>query len=372
MTETTDATSLSRRQFLGTTAAALAAAPFISTSATRERARESRRVGFAVCGLGRLSEGQIAPAFAKSRYCRLAGLVTGTPAKGEAWMAKYGVPARSVYSYDDMHRMADNPDIDVVYVVTPNALHAEHAMHAAAAGKHVFCEKPLEVSVERCQRMIDACRDAGRLLGTAYRCRYDPHHLECIRLVREREFGAPLVIDAGFGIDVGPADQWRLRKSLAGGGALMDVGIYALQATRYLTGEEPVVVSALETKTDPVKFAEVDETMVWTARFPGGVVANCSTSYKAARIQHMRVTAERGWFGLDPAFFYGGNHGRRSDGQEIRFPEIDLFAAEMDDFAQCILEGRPTKVPGEEGLQDVRILQAIYESARTGKAVALA
>jgi predicted dehydrogenase len=270
-----------------------------------------------------------------------------------------------------MERMASNPDIDVVYVVTPNALHAEHTIRAARAGKHVFCEKPLEISVERCERMIEACTAAGRRLGTAYRCRYDPHHLECIRLVREQVFGAAAIIEAGFGIDVGDAGQWRLQRALAGGGALMDVGIYALQATRYLTGEEPLQVSALETKTDPVKFAEVDESMVWTARFPSGVIAHCSTSYRVGGIQNLRVNAERGWFELDPAFFYAGNRGRRSDGQEIRFPEIDLFAAEMDDFARCIVEGTPSPVSGEEGLRDVRIMQAIYESARTGRSVSL-
>jgi len=360
-----------RRRFLAETAIALAAAPFISTSATREKARQSRKLGVAVCGLGKLSENQIARALLKTNNCRLAGIVTGTPSKAAAWKAKYGIPDANVYSYDTMHRMADNPDIDFVYVVTPNALHAQHTIAAAQAGKHVFCEKPLEISVERCQAMIDACRKAGRLLGTAYRCQYDPHHLECIRLVREEVFGKPTIVQAGFAIDVGDPTQWRLKRELAGGGALMDVGIYALQATRYLTGEEPVLVSAIETKTDPVKFAQVDETIAWTTKFPSGVVAYCSTSYKAGRIQNLRVNAERGWFELDPAFFYDGNHGRRSDGQEIRFPEIDLFAAEMDDFARCILDRQPTKVPGEEGMRDVRIMQAIYESVRTGKAVAL-
>ncbi|KQY52249.1 Gfo/Idh/MocA family oxidoreductase [Lysobacter sp. Root494] len=362
--------TLSRRQFL-TSTATIAMATLINTDATRAKAQSSRKLGFALCGLGNLSTHQIAPALAKTKHCRLAGIVTGTPAKAEAWKAQYDIPAGNVYSYNDMHRMADNPDIDVVYVVTPNALHAEQTIKAAQAGKHVFCEKPMEVSVERCQQMIDACRKAGRVLGTAYRCQFDPHHLECIRLVREEVFGKTTIVQAGFAIDVGDPAQWRLKRALAGGGALMDVGIYALQATRYLTGEEPVLVSAIETKTDKIKFAEVDESMVWTTRFPSGVVAYCSTSYRTGGIQNLRVNAERGWFELDPAFFYDGNHGRRSDGQEIRFPEIDLFAAEMDDFAQCILEGRPTKVPGEDGLRDVRIMQAIYESARTGRAVSL-
>ena len=331
-----------------------------------------RRLGVALCGLGSLSEHQIAPALEKTRHCRLAGLVSGTPSTVARFQSRYGVPDSGVYGYDDMHRMADNPDIDIVYVVTPNALHAGHAIAAARAGKHVFCEKPLEVSVERCQAMIDACRDAGRLLGTAYRCRYDPHHVECIRLARERSFGAPLVVRAAFSIDVGRPDQWRLRHALAGGGALVDVGIYALQATRYLTGEEPVEVSAMATCTDPVKYAEVDQTMVWTARFPGGVLAHCATSYGGAGMQSMRVDCERGWFELDPAFFYDGNRGRRSDGVEIAYPSIDLFAAELDDFALSILEGRPARLPGEEGLRDVRIMQAIYESARSGRSVRLA
>ncbi len=364
-------TDASRRRFLTQTTAALVAAPFISTTSTRARAQQSRKLGVAVCGLGKLSTDQIAPALAKTQHCRLAGIVTGTPAKAAAWKAKYGIADRSVYSYDTMHRMAENPDIDFVYVVTPNALHAQHTIAAAKAGKHVFCEKPLEISVERCQQMIDACRDAKRLLGTAYRCQYDPHHLECIRLVREEVFGKPNIVQAGFAINVGAPGQWRLQRALAGGGALMDVGIYALQATRYLTGEEPVLVSAQETKTDLARFSEVDESMVWTTKFPSGVVAYCSTSYKAGGIQNLRVNADRGWFELDPAFFYDGNRGRRSDGKEIRFPQTDLFAAEMDDFARAIIESRPTKVPGEEGLRDVRIMQAIYESARTGRAVSL-
>lgn len=360
-----------RREFI-TTSAAVAAAPFIATSVTRAAAEKSRKkLGFAICGLGNLAEHQILPAIAKTKNCRLTGLVTGTPEKRKKFGALYNIPESSIYSYDDMHRMADNPDIDVVYVVTPNALHAEHTIKAAKAGKHVFCEKPMEISEERCKQMIDACKQEKRMLGIAYRCRFDPHHLECIRLAREQVFGAVKVIDTSFCIDVGSPDQWRVKHDLAGGGSLMDVGVYCLQATRYLSGEEPIQVMAMETKTDKVKFAEVDETMVWTTRFPSGIVAHCASSFRFGRAQNMRVNAEKGWFELDPAYFYGGNKGRRSDGQEIKFPETDRFADEMDDFANCILENKPTLVSGEEGLRDVRILMAIYESARTGKAVSL-
>jgi predicted dehydrogenase len=358
-----------RRKFV-VQAATLAAAPFISTRVTRAlAAAASPKLGFALCGLGNLSTNQIAPALAKTSNCRLAGIITGTPAKAVKWQAQYNIPQRNVYSYDTMHRIADNPDIDVVYVVTPNALHLDNALVAAKAGKHVFCEKPMEISAERCQQMIDAVKAANRVLGIGYRCRFEPHHLECVRLAREKEFGAVKVIDAHFGFNIEPG-VWRLKRALSGGGPLMDVGIYALQATRYLSGEEPVWVSATTTRGD-ARFAEVEESVAWEARFPGGAISHCSSSYAAAGIGYFRVMAERGWFGLDPAFNYGGLRGTRSDGRDIDPPATDQFAVEMDDFARCIIEKTPTRVPGEEGLRDVKIMTAIYESARTGKPIEL-
>jgi predicted dehydrogenase len=329
------------------------------------------KLGWALCGLGSLSTNQIAPALQKTKHCRLAGIVTGTLEKAQKWQSQYGIPKKNIYTYDTIAQMADNRDIDVVYVVTPNSLHAKYTIAAAKAGKHVFSEKPMEVSSEAAQSMIDACKAADRKLGVAYRCQFEPHHLECMRLAREKEFGDLRVIEANFGFPIGDPTQWRLRKALAGGGALMDVGVYALQATRYLSGEEPVSVTAVETKTDPVKFAEVDESITWQAKFPSGVIGNCSTSFNASGMGRFRAHAQKGWFGLEPAFNYGGIRGMRSDGKEIAFPAVDHFATEMDDFAQCILENRPTKVPGEEGLRDVKILMAIYESARTGQTVKL-
>ena len=181
------------------------------------------------------------------------------------------------------------------------------------------------------------------------------------------------LIEAGFGFRIGDPNQWRLKHALAGGGALMDVGIYALQATRYISGEEPILLSAMETRTDPVKFKEVDETIVWQLKFPSGVIAYCSTTYLVNGINRFTAYCEKGWFGLDPAYSYSGIKGRRGDGKEISFEQIDPFAAEMDNFAQCILNNTPSKVSGEEGLRDIRILTAIYESIRQGgKVVKLA
>ena len=332
--------------------------------------RGQKPLGVALVGLGNLSTYQLAPALKKTVNCRLAAIVTGTPAKAERWKAQHGIPDRSIYDYATMGRMADNEDIDIVYVVTPNALHAEHTMKAAAAGKHVFCEKPMEVSSALCQDMIARSRAAKRQLGIAYRCQFEPHHLECVRLAREGVFGKVKRIEASFGFPIGNPSQWRLDKALAGGGPMMDVGIYALQTSRMITGEEPVSVEATTTKGDPAKFRGVEESMKFTLAFPSGIVAECSTSY-AAGMNAYTVTAERGSFGMAPAYNYGGNRAWRSDGVPIQFAPTDQFAVEMDDFAQCIITGRPTKVPGAEGLRDLRIIEAAYKSARTGRRVAL-
>ena len=353
----------SRREFV----LAAAAMPLVG----RAKDKPARKVGFAICGLGNLSEHQIAPALQKTEHCRLTGVVTESLDKARAWQMKFGIPAANCYTYDTMERMAHNRDIDAIYIVTPNAQHAEQTLKAAAAGKHVLCEKPMEVSVEKCRQMIDACKAAQVKLAVAYRCQFEPNNLECVRIAHERELGNLRLVEASFCINIGAPGQWRLKHALSGGGALMDVGIYALQASRYLTGEEPTLVSAVETKTDPVKFAEVDETMTWQAKFPSGTLSQCTASYNLPTVTRFRGIAERGWFELDPAFFYDGNRGRRSDGKEIALPSGDQFAAEMDDFARCILEDRQSKVAGEEGLRDVRIMMAIYESARTGRSVTL-
>jgi predicted dehydrogenase len=363
--------SYSRRQVLSSSAA-LAAAPLLSGFAGRALGQApTRKLGVALCGLGSLATHQIAPALQKTRNCRLAGIVTGTPSKAEEWKKKYGIPEKNVYDYQSMHKMASNKDIDIVYVVTPNALHLEHALAAAAAGKHVFCEKPMEISVERCQQMIDAVKKAGKLLGVGYRCQFEPNHLECVRLAKDKVLGELKVIDANFGFAIGDPTQWRLNKELAGGGCLMDVGIYCLQTGRMLTGEDPVWVSAAETRTDPVKFKDVEETIMWQAKFPSGVVLSSVSTYNANGLAGFRAATSRGWFGLEPAYFYGGNRGRRSDGPEINMPPTDQFAVELEDFADCVLNNKPSKVSGEMGLADLRYLTAIYESVKKGRPVTI-
>jgi predicted dehydrogenase len=363
-----NASLVSRRQFLKTSTLAAASLPLLSTALADPPAR---KLGFALCGLGSLSTNQIAPALQQTRFCRLAGIVTGTSSKAAHWKEQYNLPDHCLYNYDNMDQLANNPDIDVVYVVTPNALHAEHTIKAAKAGKHVLCEKPMEVSTAKCQQMIDACREAGRQLAIGYRLHFEPNTLECARLVREKVFGPTRMIEAGFGFEIGDPKQWRLNRALSGGGPLMDVGIYALQAARFVSGTEPVQVTAVATNTNPDKFRDIEESLAWQMEFSEGVLASCQTSYRFNGLNRFHFFAADGSFGLEDAFGYGGMHGSRSDGQMIQLPHIDQFAAEMDDFAQCILANRPTSVPGEEGLRDIKIMMAIYEAAKTGRAVRL-
>jgi predicted dehydrogenase len=364
--------SRTRRDFIKTTGLAAASLPFIGAlTSPAQTATPERKIGIALAGLGNLSTHQLAPALQTTKFCKLTGIVTGHPDKADRWKAQYNIPDKNIYNYDTMEQMGDNPDIDVVYVVTPNGLHAEHTIKAARAGKHVLCEKPMEISVARCQQMIDECKKAGKQLAIGYRLHFEPNNLECIRLAREKIFGDLKMIEAGFGGRQSNPNVWRFNPELSGGGCLMDMGIYALQAARYLSGEEPVEVSGITTVTDPVKFKEIEESIVWDMKFPSGVVARGASTYNFQGMQRFTAFAQNGWFELNPAFNYSGIQGRRSDGQAIHFPQIDQFAAEMDDFAQCILENRPTRVPGEEGLLDVKIMMAIYESAKTGKTVGL-
>ena len=361
-------TTNSRRQFLATSAA-LAATPLLTGAAHAQA--PGKKLGVALCGLGSLSTNQIAPALLKTSNCRLAGIVSGTPSKAAEWQKKYGLPAKNVYTYETMHEMAKNKDIDIVYVVTPNSLHMQHTLAAAAAGKHVYCEKPLEISVERCQKMIDACKKAGVQLGVGYRLQFEPNNLECVRLAREKVLGDVKIVDATFGFAIGDPTQWRLKKDLAGGGSLMDVGIYCMQTARMIAGEEPNWISAAEVKTDPVKFKEVDETISWQMKFPSGIIAHCLSTYAANGYRGFRVGTTRGYFGLEPAYYYNGNRGRRSDETEINIPVSDQFALELEDFADCVINKRPTKVNGEMGLQDVKLLMAVYDSIKKGRPITI-
>jgi predicted dehydrogenase len=372
--KTTPASSLpTRRRFVQTLTLGAGAlmVPSFSPSLRAAEARRTptgqRRLGIALVGLGGYSRGELAPALQETEWCTLAGVVTGTPSKGEEWQRQYDLPARNVYSYETMDRIADNPDIDIVYVVTPNGTHADFSVRAARAGKHVICEKPMATTVEDCDRMMTACQEAGKQLSIGYRLHFEPHNLELMRLTDTKEYGAVKRVVANDGFVFG-GGTWRVDPKLAGG-PLMDLGVYCVQAGCYGTGEEPIAVTAREEKTDHERFARVEETMYWTMEFPSGAKADCMMSYNQ-RANQLRVEAERGWYELSPAYSYRGIRGQTSRGP-MNLPQVNQQARQMDAFARNILEGTATIVPGEMGRRDVKIMVAIYEAARTGRRVTL-
>lgn len=327
-----------------------------------------RKLGVALVGLGMYSTGQLGPALKETKHCYLAGIVSGDQGKREKWKMEYGIPEKNIYDYKDFDSIKGNGDIDIVYVVLPNSMHAEYVIRAANANKHVICEKPMAVTTSECNQMINACSKAHVLLSIGYRLHFDPYNLEVMRLAKEKVYGSVTKITAAHGLS--KVDGWRLDKKLAGGGPLMDVGIYCVNAGRYITGMEPLNVHAFEgAKRNKEKFKTIEESLTWRMEYASGIVAECSCSYSEYQ-NHLHVDAGKGWFEIAPAFSYGGIKGKTSD-SKLELPHINQQAAQMDDFALAIIENKRTRVPGEMGRQDVKILQAIYTSMQTGQKVRL-
>lgn len=362
----------SRRDFIrnllfGT--AALATAGFDLRAQELLAENKGRKLGVALLGLGKYSTNELAPALQQTRLCTLTGVVTGHPEKGEQWAAKYNLNKKNIYSYDNMEQMAHNPEIDIVYVVTPPALHAEYASRVAKAGKHVISEKPMATTVEDCDRMIAACKKAKVKLAIGYRLHYDLYHKEMMRLAKEQDFGPFMKMTGDRGFVFGQR-AWRIDKKLAGGGPMMDLGIYIVHgACMAANGVAPVSVTAHEEpKTKPELFNEVEETIRWTMAFPNGAKCDAITSFNHSSDQ-FRIEGAKGWMEFKQhAFTYRGIVAETSRGP-LSFPAINQQAAHMDDFADCILSGRDTPVGGELGRRDIQIITAIYEAARTGKPV---
>ncbi|MBA4851737.1 Gfo/Idh/MocA family protein [Emticicia sp. BO119] len=368
----------SRRSFLqnlgvglGTTAAAFAVPSLVSIPESKPK-YEGKKLGIALVGLGSYAKNQLAVGLEQTPNCYLAGIVTGTPAKAEEWMKKYNIPKKNVYNYQTFDQIADNKDIDVVYVVLPNSMHHEYVIRAAKAGKHVMCEKPMANSVKECEEMIKACKDAGVQLGIGYRMHFEPFTKEIIRMSREKVFGNVKFINTNFGFTIGDPTQWRLKKAMAGGGPLMDVGIYCVQGSRYITGKEPLSVTAqFGPITDPVRFKDVEESLSWQFDFPDAVTVNGFTSYKT-NIEQLYATYEKGFIQLSPAYSYGPIKGRTSQG-ELHMPVVHHQANMLEAIAREFQETKmfPSHISGEEGLKDMRYLTAIYEAAQTGKRIIL-
>lgn len=316
---------------------------------------------------------RVAEAMQSCKIATLAGLISGTPSKIESWKKKYNIPAKNCYNYENFDNLKDNPDIDAVYVITPNALHHEQVIRSAKAGKHVICEKPMAISVKQAQEMVEACQKANVKLLVGYRMHFEANTLEIIRMRKDGELGKPLFFQGLSGFRIGNPNQWRLNKELAGGGAMMDIGIYSVNGARYMTGEEPVWVTAQETKTDHVKFKPgVDETIQFQMGFPSGALASCLSTYSMNNLDRFFLNGEKGFGELQPATGYGPIKGRTHKG-ELNLPHVTHQTVQMDEMAAIILQGRHPVVPvdGEEGLKDMKIIEAIYLAAKTGMKVDL-
>jgi predicted dehydrogenase len=366
----------SRRNFLAGSAAMLGAAA-LSKFAPAVLADDAplKPLGFAFVGIGGFAMGQLLPGISRCKYSKVVALVSGHLDKANKVAAQYGVDPKNIYNYDNYDTIKDNPDIDAVYIVLPNGMHKEYTIRAFQAGKHVMCEKPMANTAAEAQQMIDAGKAAGKKLQIGYRMAWDTTTLSCISDLRNGAIGDVQIIDAATGFTIGDPTQWRLNRKLAGGGCLMDIGIYSLNAARYLAGEEPTEVSAY-TYSDPnnPKFKEVEQHCNFQLKFPSGVMASCLSSYNT-NFDKYTIYGNRGYSVLDPGQSYWGikysiSH-KGGDLQEVKMDNNDQFVAEMDGFALGIAGRAPFRAPGEEGLQDMRIIEAIYQSAQTGRAVQL-
>jgi predicted dehydrogenase len=366
-----------RRQFLQKITASAMALPIVSQAiAEKERRiispRQDRLLRVAICGLGGYGT-RVAEAMKDCKKAKLVGVISGTPSKVKTWQEKYGIPEKNCYNYDNMDSVKDNPDIDAVYITTPNALHKEQVIRMAKAGKHVICEKPMALNAKEGQEMVDACKKANVHLLVGYRLHFEAKTLEIIRMRKDGELGKILFFQGLSGFRIGDPTQWRLNKKLAGGGAMMDIGIYSVNGARYMVGEEPVWVTAQETKTDPQKFKEgVDETIQFQMGFPSGAVASCLSTYNMNFLDRFYLNGERGFAELLPATGYGPIRGRTNKG-ELTQPHKTHQTVQMDEMSDIILAGKQPVVPvdGVEGWKDLKIIDAIYEAARTGKKIAL-
>jgi glucose-fructose oxidoreductase len=358
------AARVSRREFLGRVSAGAALFSLPRPAAGQPPAR--RKLGVALCGLGNYARGQLSPALKLTQNCELRGVVTGSPEKGAVWAGEFGFPAQNIYNYDTMARLADNQDIDIVYVVTPNALHAPHVIAAAGAKKHVICEKPMAVSVAECDAMLTACRVNKVKLSIGYRLQFEPHYEELKRHARELDWGMFTLMSGGHSF-VMTEPQWRAERKLAGGGPLMDLGIYAVQAACMAAGGvAPVAVTAFEApKLRPEFFRDVEETIAWTMEFTSGAHGDFSTSYNGT-LDKFRAEAAKGWIEINPAYSYAGLKAITETGPLNLAVPPSQQAVQIDDFARCVRDDLPTRVPGELGRRDMVIIEAIYASAAQG------
>lgn len=358
---------INRRKFLGQVSTGAAGIVIAQTGfANIIIPQKKDRLGVALVGLGYYSTDLLAPALQLTKHCYLAGVVSGTSSKIETWKKKYSIPDKNCYSYDTFDSVANNPDIDVIYIVLPPSMHAEYTIRAAKAGKHVWCEKPMAPSVQDCRSMIDACSKNKVKLAIGYRMHHEPNTRKVMEFVKNQTYGKPVKVRAEAGYVDPRTDHWKQKKAL-GGGVMGDMGVYPLNAARYCTGLEPIAVTARASTTRPEIYKEVEETMDFELDFPGGATATCQASF-GRNVNELQADYSKGWIKLAPFSAYNGINGITSDGFKLNAPIQNEQATQMDDDALAIMNNKALLAPGEEGLRDIIVVEAIYRSvAEKGK-----
>ena len=333
----------------------------------------SKPIGFAVVGMGSIAEGSVLPAFRDTNKCKLVALVSHDYERAKQLGRKFGV--NDCYSYNEYERCLQNPAVEAVFIASVNRAHAEQTIRAAVAGKHVLCEKPMANTVRECGRMVDACRANDVRLMIAYRKYFEPASVALKNLIASGKLGRLRHIFSTYTEIVDPvkARHWQLNHSLAGGGSLMDIGIYCVNTMRWLAGTSPLEATATAWTDDPQRFSQVEDSIAFRLTHPGGLVCQGTSSYSSMAASFVEVHGDKGWAALNPAFAF--EEERRLFGKiqgkwfEQNFEVIDEFVLELDHFAHCIREGCDPLPNGMEGLQDMATVEAIYCSAAENRTV---
>jgi len=370
---------IKRRDFMKAAALSTGALslPWFGTKASASE--EKRITNYAVIGLGFFSS-YVIPRVQKSKYSRIKALVSSDKEKAQDWCKKYGLKNCQIYSYDTMHELAENSDIDAVYIATPVGTHAAFALKAFESGKHVLTEKTMAASVLEGETMIKASKAAGKKLMVAYRARYEPFNKKAIEFSRQHTYGKVNAIAAHKGFFIGNRlgkNNWRSSQKLSGGGALTDIGIYSIQACRYIAGAEPIEAFAFSYSTpDDPRFTDVEENFSFMLKFPDGLLATGSASWNYALQNYYKVGATKASFELNPATSNGTlrmfiNKMKPREIIEKMLRNTDQIAAEFDHFSQCITEDKEPLTNGEEALKDLKVIEALYRSAQLNQPVRL-
>jgi predicted dehydrogenase len=333
----------------------------------------SKRIGYAVVGLGSIAETSVLPAFRNSKKSKLVALVSHDKSRAEQLGAKFGV--KHCYSYENYDQCLSQPGVDAVFVSSVNGAHAKQTIRAASAGKHVLCEKPMATSVEDCRRMVEACRANRVRLMIAYRKYFEPGSVALKKLVTGGKLGRLRHIFSSYTehVDPGKAKTWQLNRKLAGGGSLMDIGIYCVNTMRWVAGSNPIDATACRWSDDPKRFSDVEDSIAFRLMHPDGLVCQGTSSYSSMAASFLQVHGDHGWAALNPAFAF--EEERRLFGKirgrwfEQKFKVIDEFALELNAFADSIHRGRDPEPDGMEGLRDIATIEAIYRSAKEDRTV---